>query len=160
MQRVKGFTLVELMIVVALVAITATIAVPNFNNLIQNNRVQSQAEDLNALFQYARSESAIRKRSVTVSIDDSTGEVVVSAGDGSVLRDTTLDLKAIGLAASHDSLTYRPNGTSSVTNFRGLICRNNDPADGYEITVAGSGSSRMSAKGKTVGGATLGGCTL
>lgn len=70
MRSVKGFTLVELMIVVALVAITATIAVPNFNNLIQNNRVQSQAEDLNALFQYARSESAIRKRSVTVSIDE------------------------------------------------------------------------------------------
>ena len=160
MERVKGFTLVELMIVVALVAITATIAIPNFNNLIQNNRVQSQAEDLNALLQYARSESAIRKRSVTVSIDDVTGEVEVAAGDGTVLRDTTLDLKAINFAASHGALTYRPNGTSSVNNFRGLICRDNNPADGYEITVAGSGSSRISAKGKTVAGSSLGGCSL
>ncbi|SDR77103.1 type IV fimbrial biogenesis protein FimT/type IV fimbrial biogenesis protein FimU [Halopseudomonas xinjiangensis] len=160
MRSVKGFTLVELMIVVALVAITATIAVPNFNNLIQNNRVQSQAEDLNALFQYARSESAIRKRSVTVSIDEATGEIDVAAGDGTVLRNTTLDINAVDFVASHDSLTYRPNGTSTVNNFRSLICRDNDPADGYEITVAGSGSSRISAKGKTVSGTSLGGCTL
>jgi type IV fimbrial biogenesis protein FimU len=51
----KGFTLVELMIVIALLVILSVIAVPGFNTLVRDNRIQSQAEEFNALLQYARS---------------------------------------------------------------------------------------------------------
>lgn len=159
MKSVKGFTLIELMVTVALVAITGAIAVPALSTLIQDNRIQSQAEQLNALLQYARSESVIRKRSVTVNIDAATGSVQVVSG-GTPLRDTILDLQAIDLAVSDASITYRSNGTSVVPNFRSVFCRDADAATGYELTVSGSGSSRMGNKGKTAAGASLGGCTL
>jgi len=159
MKSVKGFTLIELMVTVALVAITAGIAIPAFSQLIQDNRIQSQAEELNALLQYARSEAVIRKRSVTVNLDAATGEVEIIGG-GTALRDTTLELRAIDLAVSDASVTYRPNGTSTVPNFRTVFCRDADPATGYELTVVGSGSSRLSNKGKTTSGTALGDCTL
>ena len=55
-----GFTLIELMVVVALVAILTMIAVPSFVSLIQSNRVSTEVNSFAGDLQYARSE-AIRQ---------------------------------------------------------------------------------------------------
>lgn len=51
----------ELMIVLALVGILATIAVPSFKSMIQNNRIQTQSNDVFTALNYARSEAVRRK---------------------------------------------------------------------------------------------------
>ena len=159
MTRFKGFTLVELMVILALVAIIAAIAVPNFNNLVKNNRLEAQAEELNALLQYARSEAVIRKVTTTVTLDDDTGEVDVAAG-GSTLRSTTLSLGNITLSASQTSVSYTPNGTASPADFAAVFCSDSTPASGRLLTVAASGSSTLHHKGKKADGSALGSCSL
>lgn len=52
--RHTGFSVVELMIIVAIVAIVATIALPSFNDLIVQNRLSSQANELVAGVSLAR----------------------------------------------------------------------------------------------------------
>jgi type IV fimbrial biogenesis protein FimT len=52
--RHTGFSVVELMIIVAIVAIVATIALPSFNELIVQNRLSSQANELVAGVSLAR----------------------------------------------------------------------------------------------------------
>ncbi|VUD52915.1 Fimbrial protein [Thalassocella blandensis] len=66
MQRQDGFTLVELMVTLAIFAILMVLAVPSFNSQIQNNRSQAIGEDLTTALKYARSEAVKRGQSVTI----------------------------------------------------------------------------------------------
>ena len=62
--RQAGFTLVELMIVVALVAILLALAAPSFRETIARNRLEGVAGELSTDFQYARSEAVARNAQV------------------------------------------------------------------------------------------------
>lgn len=55
-----GFTLLELIIAIAVLAILVTVAAPAMQDVLRNNRLTTQANDLVTAFQFARSE-AIRK---------------------------------------------------------------------------------------------------
>ena len=65
-NRNTGFTLVELLITVALVAIVLGLGVPSFQSTVLNNRLTTQANALVAGLQFARSEAVKRSRRVTV----------------------------------------------------------------------------------------------
>lgn len=55
--RDAGFTLIELIVVMAVLAIVAFVAVPSFQQVIENNRTTSQANRLLASINFARSEA-------------------------------------------------------------------------------------------------------
>lgn len=66
MKHARGFTLVELMIGIAVAAILATLAVPSFTGLIQRTRLNTQTTELLSALLYARTEAL--KRNLNVSI--------------------------------------------------------------------------------------------
>jgi type IV fimbrial biogenesis protein FimU len=105
----SGFTLVELMVIVAVLGIFASIAVPSFADLVRRNRVQSASEELYNLLQYARTEAVARGRPITIEKNQG-GSWLIKASD-KVLREQTFT--AVNLQSTHDSLVFRPNGTAS-----------------------------------------------
>ena len=64
--KARGFTLLELMITIALVAILLGIGAPSFAEFIRNSRITSKANDLLAAMHLARTESIKRRAPVTV----------------------------------------------------------------------------------------------
>lgn len=61
-----GFTLMELVLGITVLAILTTLAIPSFTQFIQNNKLAAEANELVASFQYARSEAL--KRGLPVQI--------------------------------------------------------------------------------------------
>lgn len=65
-RRTRGFTIIELAVVVAVLAILAAVAVPGMIGLVNSNRLAGMTGDVTASIQLARSEAIRRSAPVTV----------------------------------------------------------------------------------------------
>lgn len=68
----KGFTLIEMVIAIAIVGILASIAMPSFTDLIASTQVKTDASNLQMSLLRARSEAV--KRNTNISIDPVGGD--------------------------------------------------------------------------------------
>ncbi len=65
-RRGAGFTLIEMIVTVAIAAIVMMIAVPSFQQMMQQNRTAAITNQLLGAFRMARSEAVTRGKTVTV----------------------------------------------------------------------------------------------
>lgn len=77
--EITGFTLVELLVAMAVLAILLTIGIPSFTNLVTNNRATTATNELLAALQYARSEAV--RQNARVDICSSTNQDTCSNAD-------------------------------------------------------------------------------
>lgn len=70
MKKYSGFTLIELMITVVVIAIGAALALPSFEDITKRNRATTIANTMLSSLAYARSEAASRGTSVQVGPTD------------------------------------------------------------------------------------------
>lgn len=66
----SGFTLIELMITIAVLGILAAIALPSFQSTLERLRVKGAAENFFADLQFARTEAIKQNRNIQFQVDD------------------------------------------------------------------------------------------
>lgn len=142
----RGFTIIELMVTVAILAILATLAGPSMTDLIDRRRLASQTEAITDLLQIARSEaikhsSNSAQREVAITISPGTNWFIGlsngNAGCGDlatcVINDggTNVSRFLTNTACSGCKLVEPAETSVVVFSFRGLV----EDADADERTV-------------------------
>jgi type IV fimbrial biogenesis protein FimT len=130
----RGVTVIELMIVVAVVAILASLAGPSFRSLLDRQRVRSAAANLNVDVQYARSEAVRNNAPVTVSFSASSSPWCYGIVGGSSACDCNT-------AGSCSLKTVRGDDFANVSiTLAGGTGFTISPRQGQISAIAGGGS--------------------
>lgn len=108
-SRPHGFTLLEAMVVVALVAILAALAAPSFIGAIANQRVNSASQEVQGLLQFARAEAVFKRTQSSVTADGQKWEAKVGAA---VLRETVLPAAVTVEAGSANGVVFEVTGAA------------------------------------------------
>ncbi|MBF0102728.1 MAG: GspH/FimT family pseudopilin [Desulfobacterales bacterium] len=152
-QMNDGFTLIELMIVFAIIAIISTIAMPNIRLMINNSRLNEAARDIQGVIQLARS-TAIR-RNINVGINFTTGignngtyvcyvdndaSWAFSIGD-LLIRDGTMPNNVNLIQASPLSMRFTSRGIPAYSGF--IRLENATVSRSRRIDVFATGYSRI-----------------
>ncbi|MDH5179403.1 MAG: GspH/FimT family pseudopilin [Gammaproteobacteria bacterium] len=132
MKKHTGFSLIELMLMLAIVGIVVAFGMPKITGVLENNRIVTYVNLLSANLSYARSESV--KRGVQVLVISNSGDNnwlngwtvyidadnnnAVTAGEELRIVDP-LGLKNTTLTGPPGNVIYSPDGSvNAVTSFQ------------------------------------------
>ena len=104
----KGFTVIELMIAVAVVAIIASLALPSYRSIIEKRSVTSGAEQISAFISAAQMESVKRNQEVAISCSTVDGrcEAIVLADTNDDADETLRTMEFAELSSNISKITY------------------------------------------------------
>lgn len=104
--RQRGFTLIELIVTFAVIAVMIALALPSYNEWIQNAQIRTAAQSITNGLQRARAEAVARNMPVAFVLGGggafwsvsvvSTGELIETHGAGEVSPNVTLTVLTAG----------------------------------------------------------------
>lgn len=146
----RGFSLLEVMVVVAILAILAALAGPSFTPMIERWRVRDATESLQSTLYYARSEAIKRGGNVVIKTTDGanwnsgwsvfydTNNDAAQATCNATKTPNECDLQVM-VALPHVTITPTPASTTLTADRWGAL------GAGVEWVVAPKGSDASSA---------------
>lgn len=161
-----GFTLIELMVVILMIAILAGVGIPRFNTWLPVYRLKGAASDIQSNLQRARVLAIKENRTVQVRFDNSISPGFyyfdmdsdgapdadeyrvdlssygsgVDFGTGSAVNDWSTPSVAIGSAMPAGPISFGSRGTS---NQDSVFLQNMNAMVCYAITTSIAGTSRV-----------------
>lgn len=105
-MRNSGFTLIELMVTIAVLAIIVGIAAPSISTQLANQRVKSTTATLANALKEAKAESIIRRQNVTLSYNNTSTPKMITV--------TTPDSKTIANYSYNVKSTIKPDTAITI----------------------------------------------
>jgi len=153
----KGYTLMEMMVTVTLMAIVMALATPPLNNFINNSKMTSGANNLVSAIIFAKNEAVSRRRNVTITVNGDGWTVSVipltTPPTGIPIATYTLDEGMVLRISdgSINSVTFTPDGfrdlTGITTAFFFTVC-SADTTNTRIVNISTAGTTTV-AKGTT-----------
>ncbi len=117
--RLRGFTLIELMITLVILSIAMMLGVPSYQTWIASTRVRTAAESILAGMQLARTEAIARNVSVTFRKDAATGSGWCVTLDPATC-DAPLHVRSANDGSSSAVEVALSNGATQTATFDGF----------------------------------------
>ncbi|NOQ14337.1 MAG: prepilin-type N-terminal cleavage/methylation domain-containing protein [Methyloprofundus sp.] len=123
-KQVAGFTLIELMLVVAIAGLLASVAVPSFSKLLERNKLKEAVEGLKSDMMWMRTETVKRSCNLRVTFDKdawsytifrAAGECDCPSGGGDCNNKVVTGSQYAGVSMSSAAFS---GGTSTFFDFR------------------------------------------
>lgn len=141
----RGFTMIELMVALAIVAIVITLAAPSFTGFMAKKRVEGVLSELSTDLQYARGEAVAKNKTVRITFD--TGcYLITDQPDGSSPSSTCSQTgtPTLGSGAVNVKHVQLQSGTSaSLSPVSSLTYIEFDPVRGIATFSTGAGSGSV-----------------
>ena len=112
MRNVKGFTLLELMVVVAIITIFAAVAVPTFSSWSPRLKFRTSADEMHKILMLARMTAISSNRDVVITFDQANGKYTVALPKGNETYEFPDNVHFGTLTSS--TLTYYPTGQADA----------------------------------------------
>lgn len=130
-KQMKGFTLVELMIVVAIIGVLAAIAYPNYQNHVRSTKRADMMTELTRVAGMIESAKLAKGSYTRLQADDYQGSFPKS---GTALYDiaASIDREGWTLTASPKSGTIMAEDGALTYNNKGIKCRASKCGSGSE----------------------------
>lgn len=129
----SGFTLIELMVTIAVLAIIVGIAAPSISTQLANQRVKSTASTLENALKEAKAESIIRRQDLTFTYNNNGTNVgVISVAN--VSSYSYSGKSTITDSESKNTITFKPS--KRVDSIIYTICDSNKSVKSRQIEVS------------------------
>ncbi|WP_343596956.1 prepilin-type N-terminal cleavage/methylation domain-containing protein [Acinetobacter sp.] len=112
MRLMRGFTLVELMVTIAVLAIIATMAAPSFRNMIARQQLNSTTHELKDLLTTARSQAVLLRTNTSVRLNSSNSNSATQLNWSPISGNQLIFPNGSSLT----SIAFNTNGTVSSIN--------------------------------------------
>lgn len=109
-SKVSGFTLIELMITVAVLVILASIAAPAMQDFVRGQRLKTASFEIHSSLMYARSEAILRRASVSVTPVSSDWRNGWEVKSGATVLRSQGAVGGVVFSSAPGSVTYRMDG--------------------------------------------------
>lgn len=139
-----GFTLTELMVTLAVVAILATIAVPSFQSMLATSDLNAAQENFLQILNKGRGMAMARSTIATVSIAGNVATLTMADGSASAVTVTASNRVAVNEGATY---TFNPVGTATISSVSGATVLSAPGVTGIAprtITVSATGVVNVS----------------
>ena len=131
-----GFTLIELMVTIAVLAIIVSIAAPNISDQLANQRVKSTISTLNNALKEAKVESLLRRQTMTLSYNNNgaaLGSITITDPSSNVVASYQYDTGST-INSAQSQVNFQSNKTADVRTY--TVCDGNLAATPRQTQVS------------------------
>ena len=140
MRKDTGFSLLELMVVIGIIAILSTIAIPGIIQWLPKHRIGNAARDVKSTLEFARSNAIKTNSAVIVAFDNDS--LTVTSG-GTTLRTRQLSADVVLVENGLESpVTFNGHGFSDKSGGVAVV-NTSDNMLSRNITLSVGGNTRI-----------------